>query len=174
MSTAIIGTAKTTANMSENLFQKMCYAALPYIKSNELVSGGAAWGDHVAVALFLGFPERFKLTLHLPCGFVNGQYINNGSYDWRVNPGKTTNSYHRAFSKAANRDSLKDIQRAISLGANIFIYDGFHKRNDIVATCPNMVAFTWGKAEPEDGGTLYTWNKSKANKVHISLRDLID
>ena len=172
MATSIIGTAKTTGNMNEDLFQKMCYSSLSHIKGNELVSGGAAWGDHVAVALFLGFPERFSLVLHLPCPFEGGQYKDNGSYDWRVNPGRTSNSYHRAFSKAANRDSLEDIQRAIALRAKVIVYDGFHKRNDIVAESPNMIAFTWGLDQPEDGGTKYTWDKCKTSKVHISLARL--
>jgi len=49
---------------------------------------------------------------------------------------------------------------------------GFHNRNSQVAKSDYVIAFTWGKEEPEDGGTLDTWNKSKGKKIHISLQEL--
>ena len=97
---AIIGTAgrDKQAPLSRELFGKMCRVAQKIINDVWklepatvcLVSGGAAWVDHVAVSLYLQnhYPE---LELNLPCEFTDGRYSDTGAYDWRVNPGKTSN-----------------------------------------------------------------------------------
>lgn len=171
MTMAIVGTARTLPGMTDELFQKMCLHALKNVKTNHLVSGGAAWSDHVAVALFLAYPERFTLTLHLPCKW-NGRYEDSGKYDWKTNPGRTSNIYHEQFSKAVKRESLQDIDRAIKLGAKVQVHNGFHARNDVIAKASYMLAYSWDKLEPIEGGTAYTWRKCKGQRSHVCLNSL--
>jgi predicted Rossmann fold nucleotide-binding protein DprA/Smf involved in DNA uptake len=72
---SIIGTAKKFD------FEKAYKQAEDYIENFiskdwqdiHLVSGGAAYGDHIAVRLFLAHPES-KLSLHLPCKFASKKY----------------------------------------------------------------------------------------------------
>jgi hypothetical protein len=138
----------------------------------ELVSGGAAWADHVAVRLFLD-GKASSLTLHLPCPFVDGKYLDTGSNDWRTNPGQSANYYHQKFSQAMGCDTLADIQTAISKGANVVVGAGFHQRNSQIAKSDVLLAFTWAVGDtPSDGGTLDTWNKCKAPKLHVQLNSL--
>eukprot|EP00735_Rhodelphis_limneticus_P008881 TRINITY_DN2350_c0_g1::TRINITY_DN2350_c0_g1_i1::g.20848::m.20848 TRINITY_DN2350_c0_g1::TRINITY_DN2350_c0_g1_i1::g.20848 ORF type:complete len:250 (-),score=11.29,sp/Q5UP22/YR261_MIMIV/30.50/7e-19 TRINITY_DN2350_c0_g1_i1:232-981(-) len=182
--------------MNSALFSKMKEAALRVMQSAiapeedvHLLSGGAAWSDHVAVQIFLD-NHAASLTLHLPTKWVQGSsssathtpspsFSDNGSHDWRVNPGRMSNQYHRKFSDAIRRNSLLEIHRAIEKGAkHIDSYKGFHARNDAVAkNCDLLIAFSWSiESKPADGGTSYTWNKCplpKEKKFHISLYDLI-
>lgn len=89
----------------ENLLNKetwgeICKTAENYILSNvgldwskiHLISGGAAWCDHVAVYLYLKHKES-QLTLHFPCkwDFDKKQFIDNGLSHWASNPGRTAN-----------------------------------------------------------------------------------
>src|SRR6516162_5189861 len=110
---AIIGTAGRGADglrMNKELFFNMCAVTkncLSEWKLNpqrvHLVSGGAAWADHVAVRLFLDGldfdddkkEERFAgLTLWLPCPFSNAKALDNNLKTWQLNPGRTMNAYH--------------------------------------------------------------------------------
>ncbi|CAH6419741.1 Hypothetical protein HVR_LOCUS818 [uncultured virus] len=171
---AVIGTAgrDKSQTYTADLFNRMVVAA-KYIMRNltniTLISGGAAWADHVAVQLFLeGFAS--KLILCLPCEWKGSQYLDTGVYDWRINPGRTSNYYHSEFSTAMNRSTLFEIQEAIDKGAEVQIHKGFHNRNSSIANCDYMIAFTWSSTDvPADGGTLYTWNKCTTTKYHISL-----
>lgn len=181
---SIIGTAgrDKTKVFSKELFNKMV-AAAKYILANltdvTLVSGGAAWADHVAVKLFLeGFTS--KLILHLPCKWDNGKFIDNGNFDWRINPGRTANYYHGKFSEVLEQtstgiyfDTLSEIDAAIKKGAIITVNNGFHARNNLVAQSEYLIAFTWSQNNsPTDGGTLDTWNKSNGQKYHVCLQIL--
>lgn len=166
---SIIGTAKKFD------FQKAYKQAEDYIENNiskdwneiHLVSGGAAYGDHIAVRLFLAHPES-SFTLHLPCKF-DKKYEDTGVKDWRINPGNTANYYHSLFSKNEGIDSLKEIEQAISIGANILVYKGFHKRNAEVAKSDYTIAFSYSKEDyPTDGGTNFTWKLCKGEKKHFS------
>lgn len=137
-----------------------------------LVSGGAAWSDHVAVQLFLeGYVK--KLTLHLPCEFKDGKYFE--TWDNWQNPGKSANTYHTRFSDKLKRNTLEEIQKAIDLGATVVVHKGFYARNSKVALSSYLIAFSWSEGNtPTDGGTLDTWNKSKSkNKRHVSLQSLV-
>lgn len=174
---AIIGTAgrDKLAPYTKELFDKMVNAA-KYILRNltdiTVISGGAAWADHIAVRLYLeGYVS--KLILHLPCAWSETQYLDTGNYDWRTNPGKTSNYYHSKFSTIIGFDSLDEISQAIKKGAEIHAHKGYHARNTSVANCDYMIAFTWSPTDsPADGGTLDTWNKCTAQKYHISLTKL--
>ena len=148
----IIGAAHARAADSAlhraGVFEAMCAAVERVIVEDwqlqwdtvVLVSGGAAWGDHVAVALFMeracdsatdrrGAP---KLRLLLPCKWdaAKKQFEDNGQVDWRINPGGTANTYHRQCSASTGRDTLADLEKAQKLGAawqdDFF---GFHHRN---------------------------------------------
>jgi hypothetical protein len=145
-----------------------------------LVSGGAAWADHVAVALYLkhGTAAPCKLMLYFPCDWdaAAKRFVDSGSSDWKVNPGRLANSLHAEFSAVVGRDSLHEIDDAIRRGAEIITaFRGFHPRNDALAAGVDwLLAYSWGDAEPESGGTLYTWSRfaNRAQKTRVSLARL--
>ncbi|KAI8846683.1 hypothetical protein BC829DRAFT_418953 [Chytridium lagenaria] len=184
---AVIGTAgrgPDGARMSKDLFERMvvkCEDILINIwkmrwDDIHLVSGGAAWADHIAVKLFLAHPTS-KLTLHFPCAFdtTRAQFLDTGSSDWRSNPGRSANRYHRDFGRSMKEESMREICVALERGAKVGTSDGgFHKRNGKVAMSERMVAFTWGVGlEPKDGGTKDTWRKCKGRKMHVGLDTLV-
>jgi hypothetical protein len=196
---AIIGTSETGAGAElsdaladcvppgpADLFDRMVERSAALIEGRfkctladvQLVSGGAAWGDHVAVALFLkGLVAG--LTLYLPCEWVTGSnpsHLTKGkSRSWKTNPGLLANERHMSFSDAIGRDTLKEIEAARLKGARIITdYRGFHRRNYAVAqAAARLIAFTWGVGyAPSSRGTLDTWNKARCEKVHVSLAEL--
>ena len=192
---AIIGTAgrindARNRTLSLKLYQAMIEAAARCIEDTfgldlrecVLVSGGAAWADHVAVDLFLQKRVR-GLTLLLPSNLtaVPGAfgYVDTGVVDFIKNPGGTSNHYHRLFSKKLGRNSLEDLHRARDAGAHIDVSTpGFFARNGGIARhCTHMIAFTWStNGVPSDGGTLKTWKQCKLDpehKKHIALGSLV-
>ncbi len=124
-----------------------------------LVSGGAAYGDHVAVALFLEGVVP-ALTLHLPCAFVSASegFLDLGSnMGWYMNPGGTANAYHRKFAKRTGVASLAEIAAAIARGAKVEAGGGMFGRNDRVARAGAALAITFGAGRVlNDGGTAHT------------------
>jgi hypothetical protein len=74
-----------------------------------LISGGAAFADHVAVVLAI--ETGCELTLCLPSEWdpVNNQFKDTGIKDWIKNPGGTSNYYHKEFSKKIGRNSFADL-----------------------------------------------------------------
>lgn len=171
----IIGTAgrKEDANrMSKELYDKMkilIYRMIIYIEPDfskiQLVSGGAAWSDHLAVSLYLEHSE-INLSLHLPCQFDEGKYINSKT-------GNIGNYYHGKFSDKVGYNTLKEIGLCIQKGANIKVGDGFYDRNNSISQSVDyLIAFTWGtEGKPKDGGTSNTWKSCppSVKKIHISL-----
>jgi hypothetical protein len=142
-----------------------------------LVSGGAAYCDHLAVELALKYD--IPLELHLPCPWdeKNRQYVDNGKFHWAQNPGRLANHYHRLFDKAWNqahkgkqsdRSSLLDLHRLITKDkAVVKVYKGFHQRNLAVGEVDELYAFCRGDiGESGKGGTFHTWRNSKAPKKH--------
>lgn len=153
----------------------------------ELVSGGAAVADHVAVAMFIegkrwegkDKEQTFgRAHLHLPAKWDNGQFAGTGSR----NDGSMSNFLHKQFSRDIDENSLKDIETARLLGAKLTAHNGFFARNAIVAESDYIIAFTWGNssAHPKPGGTKDTWDKAKKNgtlaknMVHIRLDKLVE
>lgn len=189
----IIGTAgrkDDAPRLGKRIFAAMCRDALEQIQVRlanvaedyELVSGGAAWADHIAVRMFnAGFAN--KLTLCLPCLWMGGQ-----EFDPLSEAGSTANYYHENFSIACGIDSFREIQKAIDNGATVEIYRGFKERNTVVAKkATRLIAYTFGthssittspaitskEAGLKDGGTTDTWNKSKAKtKIHVTVQSL--
>jgi len=184
MKIAIIGTAgrdfkindKLTPelfmNMKSLLNKKMNVIVKLYTNDEFiLISGGAAWSDHLAVQLFLENPI-YKLILCLPSEFKNGKYVEEGF----KSPGSISNYYHKNFQRITGINSLLEIQKAIDLGAEIKIFSGFKKRNIENGNCDIMFAFSWTETDmPASPGTKHTWGNSFAwIKFNISLFDLID
>lgn len=181
---AIIGTAgrDKTKPMTVELWRWMLNDAARRIpKGSHVVSGGAAWADHIAVILFL-CNHAGALSLHLPAPFVNGQFVDSGY----KSAGGAANYYHKLFSLVIQRDTMGQIAEALNRafaqgdGKSEFTCEpaspgigGMFARNNKVAESEEMLAYTFGPGDvPADGGTLDTWNKCKGKKTHITLPDL--
>jgi hypothetical protein len=163
--------------MTQQLWQAMVADAMQRIKKgSHLVSGGAAWADHLAVHLFL-LGHAAELTLHLPAPIRNG---------WFQGPHKSAasaaNYYHGLFSVVLGRQSIGEIILAASKpGCHGTTepegpgYAGMFNRNSKVAKADGMLAYTWGETSerPADGGTLDTWNKCFGEKIHVPLKWLV-
>lgn len=187
---SIIGTAgrkDDTIKMTSDLFKAMVSAARHTIcetwkllpQNVHLVSGGAAWSDHVAVALYLQSHESTHsfghLTLHLPCTFdeTNVQALETKTQSWKENPGYLMNLHHRQMSTKVGYSTLKELLVCKQHGATFETSNGFHARNRKVAASQYVLAFTWGETTVKDGGTKYTWDlASTKTKLHIPLRTL--
>ena len=174
MRTAIIGTAgrDKTKPMTKELWQWMLEDAKSRVSSSEhLVSGGAAWADHLAVALFLEGKVE-KLTLHLPAPFIKLRF--KGVYG---SSGNAANYYHQNFSSAIGENTLRQISDCFALeGCDFTVepeapgYKGMFSRNAKVATADTLFAYTFGQSDvPADGGTKHTWDKCKGIKYHVTL-----
>lgn len=139
----------------------------------ELVSGGSAWIDHVAVRLFLESKSARGLTLFLPCGYnISSDRLQFDNSD----AGRRLTQLHNQFYRkvCSEFDPFQDLQIAQSRGA---VLDtscrGFHSRNSKVAKSDIILAYTWGNEPTEGGGTSDTWKKSKSEiKLHYPLVSL--
>lgn len=155
-----------------------------------VVSGGAAFSDHIAVSLFNNNLVD-NLILMLPDSFdIKAQQYRVGHY------GNIANELHREFSHQCQINSLQDIQRAIENGAiipdKVESSPGFLTRNSWIAEkCTHLLAFTSGKALNQtvseigynteihdyiikDNGTKDTWRKaSQKYRIVISIDCLI-
>lgn len=144
-----------------------------------LVSGGAAWADHLAVRSFLSESPKYRLELHFPCEFVDGRFSEN------TKTGETANYYHRLFIGKALIPSFRQLKDSISKGASTTTSNGFFQRNLLVGNVDILIAFTFGKHSYEgtgsaekcglkDGGTAHTWNNSDATlKIHHNIFELL-
>jgi len=200
----IVGTAgrlDDTEKMSKELFESMVERAAQIIehefhldwKDIDLVSGGAAWSDHIAVVLYLRkHPKSCKLFV--PAAWNNKNpadpHYQEGTVDvYGIDAGKNMNMYHRQFSAKIGYDSMEEIEMARKsnggasgdgeTGGVNFAIDSSHRsfggRNSAIATAYEfLIAFSWGDgAEPKEGGTLDTWNKCKSGrKVHVRVASL--
>lgn len=191
---AVIGSAgrkEDAIHVSRPLYNAMYWHLLKTLVDLgpiAVVSGGAAFADHLAVRAFLE-GHCTGLRLHLPAEFRNGRFVEGGG--GRFDPGRIANWYHRNFSTACGLDSFSEIEDAIRKGAHVTVGRSFHERNTTVANDASaMIAFTFGEDEspiilgPEsegfldhraaglcDGGTADTWAKAKdcSQKRHVSL-----
>lgn len=174
---AIIGSAgrkDDAKRLTRKHFEAMCLVASGLIEQiNEsnypittLVSGGAAYADHVAVRLFLD-KKVPGLRLFLPAAFEDGSYHDNGSTDAYENPGGTCNYYHTQFQRNTGINSLSDIRIAQAHGAELIpVLKGFHARNALVAKSDFILACTFGDGKMvKDGGTADTIRKY-LDRVH--------
>jgi len=148
-----------------------------------LVSGGAAWADHIAVRLFLD-GKVGGLILHLP----NPRGEVDGTTSTVSEAGKTALRLHQRFSEKVygnSEVSQNEILEAIDKGAMATYEDGtrgfsaFFDRNKLVAQSAEdgMAAYTFDPDQdaPGDGGTADTWKQSKLareKKRSIDIRKI--
>lgn len=172
---AVIGTAGRARVPNYAEWSYMLQETLNHISPTDtLVSGGAAWADHVAVQLFLDGLVN-KLVLHLPAPFKDGKFVECGK-----SAGSVDNYYHSIMSKELGYDTLAQIQEAMQ-HENCHVttqparsgYAALFARNSLIAaSATKVVALTYGKGDvPANGGTKDTWDKCKTkDKVHISIQ----
>lgn len=175
---AVIGTAgrDKTKPMSKETWTKMLEDARSRVRATDvLVSGGAAWADHLAVALFLeGRVAGLRLRLPAPLtakGFEGEQGTAGGA----------ANYYHGLFSATLGKNTIAEISAAIKKGAEVSYepagpgYSAMFARNaKVAAEATSVLAYTFGDgALPVDGGTKNTWDKSKAGeKIHVPIHKI--
>lgn len=175
---AVIGTAgrDKSAPMTSQLWAAMTSdLQARLLPGDVLVSGGAAWADHLAVHAFLnGWCEA--LELYLPAPMVGGRYV--GAFK---TAGATAAYYHDRFSAVIGVDTQGQIAMAIESGASAewepvsFGARAMFARNAKIAReATAILAYTFGDGdEPLPGGTLDTWNKSEAlEKEHVRLKTI--
>jgi hypothetical protein len=186
MQISIIGSAgrgSDGAKMTRELYFKMVRDAKEVISQIEdshedtsLISGGAAWSDHVAVSLYL-MGIVYELTLHLPCAWDHNKCeFTSGKV------GNAANYYHELFSQemdlmgrlGSTLYTLDTLIKTRPLGFSYTISNGFHARNLEVGKTDAIIAYTWGEGStPQDGGTAHTWRNSDAPvKVHRPLSSI--
>ena len=177
---AIIGTAgrvKTKHQFqTEDLYARMYLNAKLIILTGRdprdlvLVSGGAAWADHLVVSL--NKATGIETTLHLPAAWD----WDKRQFDETSKDGRTANFYHRQFSQQIGRDSLASLDAALKRDTCKYsISAGFLARNKLVAHSKFIYAYTWAEGDtPADGGTAHTWNNAPlAIKRHIPLSQFV-
>lgn len=187
MKIGIIGTAGRKDDgpkLTQEVWRYMCEQTEVLLKQypdSQLVSGGAAYADHIAVEMFrTGYTS--KLQLHLPAPFREGRFLGEYGSD-----GATANYYHDLMSKRIGIKSLQDIESAKQHGAEFYFYSGFKERNLVVGQVDLLCAFTFGThssintqndpgwkspsvAGLKDGGTAHTREHSTAlTKIHCCL-----
>lgn len=177
---AVIGTAgrDKTRPMTDKHWDFMCETIAAEVKPEDtLVSGGAAWADHVAIWAY-GTGLVKNLILHLPAPFVSGRFQGPN-----MGAGQTCNYYHKLFSEAMGFDSLGHIKQAFMYQSSVAIteepagpgYGAFVARNRKVAdTCTHMVAFTFGEGDVlHEGGAKMTWNMAADKlRIHVPLSNI--
>lgn len=168
---AIIGTAGRGTDGARlpalwPLMSSVAQSVVTVLRADELVSGGAAGGDSLAVRLFnAGYVKA--LTLHLPAPFVSTG-VDTGQFaeTTRADCGTIANRYHRLFTEGVSFNSLHDLTTAIAGGAKVVVTPGFKERNTLVARDADaLLAFTFGsRGKVADGGTLDTVTKHLARR----------
>lgn len=185
MRLGIIGTAgrkEDGAKLNKVIYELMCKTTRRIISGLEpnilqhevttLVSGGAAYADHVAVTLFTEGVVP-NLHLNLACDFVarSKRFADDGSRDFRRNPGGTLNYYHSLFSTATQQPSLEQLHHVIydkPKPASVQVTFGLHDRNtSIAADSDALLAMTFGEGpNVKPGGTKDTVDKFRKMKPH--------
>lgn len=178
---AIIGTAgrDRTKPMTKELWQAMVQDVRQRVRQEDkLVSGGAAWADHLAVVAFLeGWVRELQLFLPAPFDAKATKPKFQGPFK---SSASAANFYHQLFLQATGIDGCAQIAQAIVRGAKVQFqpagpgFGGMYARNQQVAsTATAALAYTWGADAPEDGGTLNTWKQMQAvPREHVSLHQL--
>lgn len=188
-SLAIIGTAGRRGDgerLNVAVFDVMTDIAYDVIRETgitHLVSGGAAWADHVAVRLVLeGVIPAENLMIFLPSALNSDGFASSRD-------GNTSNYYHRKFSHTARIDSIAELNEVRRRGANLIVNPaGFFARNaQVAASADVLLAFTFGEgpawtkqlsaattsareAGLKDGGTAHTFDRCRAAvKIHVPL-----
>ena len=174
---AIIGTAGRDKSkpMTHRLWNWMVADAKSRTgPGDHLVSGGAAWADHLAVTLFLEGHVK-ELTLHLPAPFVQ-RFIGPSQ-----SAASAANYYHRLFSTEIETNTLAEIERCTGMEHCHGTFEPaaagyaamFTRNKKVAAAADTMFAYTFGTGDvPADGGTKDTWDQCKGHRIHIPLPSL--
>lgn len=138
-----------------------------------VISGGAAWADHVAV--YLAYENLIDaIELYLPAPIENDYFLD---YGWK-SAGGIANYYHKKFSDVLGYNTITDIADLQGQeGAIIDTLDGhggpgalFYRNSTIANNADELLALTMGTRDiPNSSGTLDTWNKFKKFKHHIYI-----
>jgi hypothetical protein len=169
---AIIGTAGRSQVPTLNEWNNMIADAESKVNNYDtLISGGAAFADHIAVRLFLDGKVN-GLKLKLPAKIKNGKFVGE-----RGTAGGTANYYHSIFSKLLGVNTISEIEEAIEKGADV-TYESeisnkamFIRNEKVAKESDSMIAYTYGKGNvPADGGTKNTWDLAKySDKIHVNI-----
>lgn len=186
---AVIGTAGRAEKneMTRQLWEAMTahfrtLLADGTLAVDHLVSGGAAWSDHVAV---WAFNEGLVggLTLCLPAPFDVEKNAFYQAKTFEQSAASAANYHQRNFSKKIEEDTLGQIRKAIDDGAQVYAqphqlgYSAMFARNDDIARLATggVVAFSFGDGAPNSKGTRHTWDRVSAEpKININLGRLIN
>lgn len=184
----MIGTAgrDSTRPMTRALWQAMVQDFRGRVRPDDtLLSGGAAWADHLAVHAFLeGWCAGLELYLPAPLEEVGDVASGPKLYVFAGGPstaGSAANHYHQRFQQATGVDGRAQIAAAIAAGALVAAepvapgYRAMFARNAKIARGAGAaIAYTWGEAShPAAGGTLDTWKQVRStHKIHVSLHGL--
>lgn len=169
-------------------------------KELKLVSGGAAWADHLVVTMaLLGGVAYENLTVLLPAELGDTGFFSSDPKGEKT--ASTCNYYHKIFSQKTGKNSIRDLLDVRERGANLVDGKGsFFARNSDVAKAPGtdgvLLAYTFGsddviqqpiwtvrphsptvkadEAGLKDGGTADTWNKAVCRKFHGRLGEIGD
>ena len=133
----------------------------------QLVAGGAAFVDHVAISLFTAQYVNY-LDLALPAKFIGNKYYNSKC-------GQGSNRYHELFSQQCQIDSLQQLGTVLQQPQCTYSeYNNFTNRNRVVSNSEYLIAGSWG-SHPT-GGTLQTYNmyyqRTKVKPYYINLNTL--
>lgn len=164
---AIIGTAgrkEDSTKLTAEHWKRMCEAGRKVYELEDcdsLVSGGAAWADHVAAVI--GYNLIIQTTIWLP---KKEQDIETAEY------------YHKKFSQVLGYDTWQELKQCDTLVDFTFKnFGGFKDRNTKVADQADIfLAMTFGEGKKvKDGGTLDTVTKMQKrgiNGYHLDLNSL--
>ena len=202
---AVVGTAgrgQDGARLTADDFNAMVDRVSRTVRPTDvLISGGAAWSDHVAVQLFLD-GKVGGLVLHLPGELMMKEVpgetprlqFDNGGF---MTSGSTANLYHDQFATALGLkpgDTIAQLQQAIDKGAVVTFGNGasptrsndteissFIARNRWVAqdATTGMITLSFDPTPngPSDGGTGHAvrehkrWNPD-AKQFHLDIRQI--
>lgn len=180
---AIIGTAGRDRVPTVQEWDYMLQQAIENLSPTDwVVSGGAAWADHIAVQLYLDGLVA-GIILHFPAPFFMSKYVEHSA----KSAGSVANYYHKKMSKVLGYDTLAQISEVLSCAVtdkNVEStfqpaqagYGGMFARNALVAkSATRMLAFTYGTGDvPAKGGTKDTWDKFEGEKKHIPISSSTD
>ena len=135
-----------------------------------LISGGAAWSDHIAISLYL-LDLVSNLNLHFPAFWTGGMFAGDRTAE-------TANLYHKQMSEKLGGNTLRGLDKAIVKGAIVKVTSGFKPRDlQIAQQSEVLIAYTWHNADhpKPKSGTAYTWKECNAYvKTHVPIMNLIE
>lgn len=203
---AIIGTAgrkEDSDRLKADHYQRMVESSIKLMtylnidpRNLSLISGGAAWADHIVVSLaIMGVVDYKDVTIYIPASLEESGYT--GTNEWENKVASTANYYHTEFYKKVGSRSIEELNFIRSKGSLLdSSKKGFKTRNTSVANSVKdngiLLAYTFGNgitdqlpwtirsfdpgtnadaAGLKDGGTADTWNKCPTRKFHCRLGD---